>query len=438
MTPAARIAATITLLDEVARAPRRPADATANAFFRARRYIGGGDRRAIAERSWSILRQKLRLDWHIEKRGTQATSRLLVVAHLLLAEHWSEQEVQQGFSGGRFNPDPLAVEEVSVLRALAQGRLIQPEMPESVVLNVPEWALPGYRQRFGEELAEAAAAMEWPAPLDLRANLLRCTRDEAAKALAAEGIACEPMQYSPWGLRIPDRRPILNSKAFKEGWVEIQDEGSQLIALLTGASPGMRVADYCAGAAGKTLAMASMMQNRGRIIACDVSAIRLEGASARLRRAGVNNAECHLLTPGDRWTKRRREQFDVVLVDAPCTGSGTWRRNPDARTRTENRDLEELVSKQKAILDTAGALVRPGGRLVYATCSVLPEEDSMQVEGFLERRPDFAPLPLEEVWAGAWSGSNAPSPPCPGPWLELAPHRHNTDGFFAGVLKRRA
>lgn len=438
MTPAARIAATVALLAEVARTPRRPADATANAFFRERRYIGSGDRRAVAERAWGVLRQRIRLDWHLAHRGLPSSPRLLVIAHLLLVETWTKQGVLQAFPGGRFNETPPDPGEMKAIDSMAGAPLIDPAMPEAVRFNLPDWALPGFQARFGPELPEAAAAMDGAAPLDLRANLLRGTREDAAAALAAEGIPTEPMAFSPWGLRIPDRRPILASKAFTEGLVEIQDEGSQLIALLTGARPGMRVADYCAGAAGKTLAVAAMMGNRGRITACDVSAVRLEGAVKRLRRAGVDNAERHLLTSGDRWVKRRAGQFDRVLVDAPCTGTGTWRRNPDARTRTGPRDLAELITKQRAILDTVAELVRPGGRLVYATCSVLPEEDAVQVQDFLSRHTGYEAVPLAEAWADAFAPSEAPRPPpSEGPWMQLAPHSHGTDGFFAAVLRRR-
>lgn len=438
MTPSARIAATVALLAEVAAAPRRPADATANSFFRERRYIGSGDRRAVAERAWGVLRQRIRLEWHLAAGGVPATPRLLVMAHLLLVERWTREGVLQAFCGGRFNPAPPDPGELSVIEALAGAPLVDEEMPEGPRHNLPDWALPGFKARFGAALEEAMAAMEQPAPLDLRANLLRTTREAAAAALAAEGITTEPMPFSPWGLRIADRRPILASKAYTDGLVEIQDEGSQLIALLTGARPGMRVVDYCAGAAGKTLAVAATMGNRGRIIACDVSATRLEGAVKRLRRAGVDNAERHLLQPGDRWVKRRAGQFDRVLVDAPCTGTGTWRRNPDARSRTQARDLEELVTKQREILETVAELVRPGGRLVYATCSVLPEENGSQVEAFLARHGEYEAVPVAEAWGEAFTPANPPGPPpCDGRWMELAPHSHGTDGFFAAVLRRK-
>ncbi|MDO9710741.1 RsmB/NOP family class I SAM-dependent RNA methyltransferase [Paracraurococcus lichenis] len=443
MTPAARLAAAIDLLAALEAQPRRPADAIANDFFRARRYIGGGDRRAISDRAWGVVRQRQRLDWWLAQVQCRPTPRMLVVAELLLAEGMDLPAVLQAFPGGQYAPEPLSVPEEKLLRALAKARgqaqgvegLVHPAMPEGVRLNLPDWVIPGFRARFGDRLAEEAAAMEQPAPLDLRANLLKTSREAAAAALAAEGFETEPTRWSPWGLRLPGRKPVTATAAFTEGLIEVQDEGSQLIALLTDARPGLRVADLCAGAGGKTLALAAAMRNKGRLTACDVSAPRLEGAVRRLRRAGVDNAERHLLIPGDRWAKRRAGQFDRVLVDAPCTGTGTWRRNPDARLRTGCADLRELAAKQREILDIAAELVRSGGGLVYATCSLLPEEDEDQVSAFLGRHPDFAPLPLAE----AWSAAGLPGePPAEGPYLVTSPARHGTDGFFAAILQRRS
>ncbi|MBK1661252.1 RsmB/NOP family class I SAM-dependent RNA methyltransferase [Paracraurococcus ruber] len=441
MTPAARLAAAIDLLAALEAQPRRPADAIANDFFRTRRYIGGGDRRAIADRAWGVVRQRLRLDWWLAQVQCRPTPRMLVAAELLLAEGLEAAGVAKAFPGGQYAPEPLSVPEEKLLRALAKAReqaagvqgLVHPAMPEGVRLNLPDWVIPGFRARFGDRLAEEAAAMEQPAPLDLRANLLKTSREAAAAALAAEGLETEPTRWSPWGLRLPSRRPVTATAAFTEGLIEVQDEGSQLIALLTDARPGLRVADLCAGAGGKTLALAASMRNKGRLTACDVSAPRLEGAVRRLRRAGVDNAERHLFEPGDRWAKRRAGQFDRVLVDAPCTGTGTWRRNPDARLRTGSRDLDELCVKQREILDMAAELVRPGGRLVYATCSLLPEEDEDQVSAFLGRHPGFVPLPLAEAWDAAGLPGD---PPAEGPYLLTSPGRHGTDGFFAAVLQR--
>jgi 16S rRNA (cytosine967-C5)-methyltransferase len=441
VTPAARVAAAIELvaaLEEQCFAPgarRRPADAVASDFFRARRFIGGGDRREVSGQAWAVVRQRMRLGWHLARVGAAPTARLLVLARMLLEAGMPRQAAEAAFDGSRYGPPALDQAERRVAAALAGRSLLDEAMTEAVRLNLPDWLLPAFAARFGDRLAEEAAALEAEAPLDLRANLLRTDRDGAARALAAEGVATVPTPFSPWGLRIPERRPVTGTAAYREGLVEVQDEGSQLIALLADARPGMRVADYCAGAAGKTLAMAATMGNRGRITACDTSAPRLEGAARRLRRAGVDNAERHLLVPGDRWAKRRARSFDRVLVDAPCTGTGTWRRNPDARLRTRPEDLAELVALQHDILARAAELVRPGGRLIYATCSLLPQENEEQMERFLARGPGFAPVPLEALWAALVPGA---PPPCAGPWLSLSPGRHGTDGFFCAVLERAA
>jgi 16S rRNA (cytosine967-C5)-methyltransferase len=424
VTPAARIEAAIALLDAIEAAPARPADAVANDFFRERRFIGSGDRRAVSDRVWRVLRTRRRLTWWVPK----ATPRLLVAASLL-TEGWTLAGVAETYSGGRFAPAGLERNEYNALRRIENHTLDHPEMPEPVRFEVPDWLYPRLRAQYGESLGAEMAALSEPAPLDLRVNLLKGTRDQAQAALAAEGWEARPTPLSPWGLRIEGRRPVTTGPAFQSGLVEIQDEGSQLIAALTGAAPGMRVVDWCAGAGGKTLALAAMMGNRGQIVACDVSASRLDGAVRRLRRAGVNNVERHLVEPGDKWAKRRAGAFDRVLVDAPCTGSGTWRRNPDARHRLLESDLLELTRKQSSILDTAAALVRPGGRLVYATCSLLQEENEGQVSTFLVRHPEFVLVPPAQAWPFA-------EPLACAEVLSLSPARHGTDGFFAAVLRR--
>ena len=350
----------------------------ANDFFRSRRFIGSGDRRAVGDRVWRVLRSCRRLTWWL---GGRPAPRLLVAASLLL-EGTRYVELAEVFSGGRFAPAALAPSEQALLHRLDGRALEHPSMPDAVRLEVPDWLVTHIAQE------ELRALLE-PAPLDLRVNLLKTTRDEARAALAAEGLDAVPTPLSPWGLRIEGRRQVTTGAAFRAGLVEIQDEGSQLVARLVDARAGMRVADLCAGAGGKTLALAMTMQNRGQLVACDVSAARLDGAVRRLRRAGVHNVERHLLEAGDKWVKRRAGNFDRVLVDAPCTGTGTWRRNPDARLRLAEADLAELLPKQAAILDEAATLVRIGGRLVYATCSLISEENEAQVTAFLSRHSGF-------------------------------------------------
>jgi 16S rRNA (cytosine967-C5)-methyltransferase len=399
LTPSARIAAAVELLEAVLGTEARPADAVANDYFRARRFIGSGDRRAVSDRVWRVLRSYRRLSWWL---GARPTPRLLVAASLL-PEGAHYVEVAAIFSGGRFAPAALAPSEQAVLHRLDGRMLEHASMPDAVRLEVPDW------------LATRIAPAELRALLELRVNLLKTTRDEARAALSAEGLEATLTPLSPWGLRIEGRRQVTTGAAFRAGLVEIQDEGSQLVASLVDARAGMRVADLCAGAGGKTLALAMTMQNRGQLVACDVSAARLDGAVRRLRRAGVHNVERHLLATGDKWVKRRAGNFDRVLVDAPCTGTGTWRRNPDARLRLAEADLAELLPKQSAILDQAATLVRIGGRLVYATCSLLSEENEAQVSAFLSRHSGFFQRDV----------------------LVLTPARDGTDGFFAAVLERR-
>jgi 16S rRNA (cytosine967-C5)-methyltransferase len=431
MTPAARLASAIELLAAIEATPRRPADATANDFFRSRRYIGSGDRRAVSERAWYVLRNYYRLRWWLEKHQAPITARLLTAASLMF-EGWQFSGIDQAFSGGQFGAMRLIDTETRVLRALEGHTLDHPAMPDDVRMELPAWIFERFAARFGADLAQEMAALRNAAPLDLRVNLLQTTREAARAVLAAETIDCEDTKLSPFGLRIPSRRPVTAGAAFQAGLVEIQDEGSQLVALVCDVAPGMRVLDWCAGAGGKTLALAMLMQNKGFIVAADVSVPRLDGAVRRLRRAGVHNVERHLSGSDAKWVKRRAQSFDRVLVDAPCTGTGTWRRNPDARLRLRETDLAELIVKQADILETAKAFVKPGGRLIYATCSLLAEENTGQIDKFLAANPDFSVLPIENIDAcGAFANPQ-------NPYLSLSPASHGTDGFFSAVLTRKA
>lgn len=429
MTPSARLSASIDLLAAMEATPRKPADAVANSFFRERRYIGGGDRRAVSGLVWDIMRAWRRIGWHLAEIGAQPTPRLLVAASLVLKGTGLE-EVSALFEEGRFAAGALTLKERDSVHALARRTLDMEGMPRSVKLELPDWLMPELEATFGDTLEQELAALSEPATLDLRVNMLRATRPEAQKALAREGLHAELTPLSPWGLRLSGRLPVTSSTPFQDGRVEIQDEGSQLVAAILGAAPHMRVLDYCAGAGGKTLALAMMMENKGHIAACDVAEKRLDGAVRRLRRAGVHNVERHLLTAGDKWAKRRSGSFDRVLVDAPCSGTGTWRRNPDARLRTTRQDLDELLVKQAQILDKAATLVRPGGRLVYATCSILSAENTQQIDAFLKRNSGFHLVPSDST--------ELPESLKQTSMFALTPHKNGTDGFFAAVLERKA
>jgi 16S rRNA (cytosine967-C5)-methyltransferase len=420
VTPAARIQAAIELLHAVEASPR-PADGIVSAWFRERRYIGSKDRKAIHERLYDVLRRKARLAWWLDRLDVEANPRSMLLAHLALVDHAKPDLLNTLFDGEKFSPARLAPHERAWASELARQRVDHADMPDWVRFEYPEWLDGRFRARFADELPDEMQALLLPAKLDLRVNMLKASREEAVKALALEEIEAEPTALSPWGLRVPARVNLMATKCFKDGLVEVQDEGSQLAALLVDAQPGQAVCDFCAGAGGKTLALASMMNNKGRLVACDVSEGRLKRSADRLARAGIHNVTTHVLdAQGAKWVKRQAGSFDRVLVDAPCSGTGTWRRNPDAKWKLKPEDLAELTVKQGEILERAARLVKPGGRLVYVTCSLLPDENEAQVERFLVQNPDFSLEPVED-------GHNP---------MNLTPLGQGTDGFFAAKLVR--
>lgn len=437
MTPGARIAAAIDILEALA-AGTRPADDVAADYFRRRRYIGAKDRTQVARHVYDVLRHRAALDWWVARAGKGAVGpapRSRMMAALLVAERASEDTVAASFDGGRFRPAALAPAEATLLRNLAGRTLRHPAMPRAVANDIPDWLLPHLAAVYGDRLEDEMAGLNASAPVDLRVNLLKTDRDGARRALALDRVRAVPTPWSPIGLRLAERVPLAGLAAFKDGLVEVQDEGSQLAALLLGARPGMRVVDFCAGAGGKTLALAGAMKNRGKIVACDTAGWRLDRSGQRLRRAGASNVERKALaSERDPWVKRHAASFDRVLVDAPCLGIGSWRRNPDAKWRATPRDLAELTIRQHDILHSAARLVKPGGRLAYVTCSLLQEENEAQAERFLANTPDFALVPIRQTWA------EAVATPCPddvGDTLRLTPARHGTDGFFVAVFERR-
>jgi len=441
LTPGARIAAAIDILDATqsasAPAPAKPADDTAADYFRRRRYIGAKDRPQISAHIYAVLRHRAVIDWWLARasRGEVAPSpRTRVMAALLLIDHWPAEEIAKSFDGGRFRPAPLSRDEERLVLGLAGRTLTHPEMPRAVANDLPEWLEPYLAKLYGKRLEDEMAALNEPAPFDLRVNPLKADRDTARRALAKEHVDAEPTRWSPLGLRVTHRMPLAGTAAFKEGLVEVQDEGSQLAALIADARPGMRIVDFCAGAGGKTLALAAAMRNRGKLVACDTAEWRLERAGKRLRRAGISNVERRpLSTERDPWVKHHAKSFDRVFVDAPCLGIGSWRRNPDGKWRASPNDLAELVERQRAILDSAARLVKPGGRLIYVTCSVLREENEAQAEGFLDAHDDFALYPAARAWGETIGGAS----PGGHDYLRLTPAAHGTDGFFVAQFERK-
>ena len=440
MTPGARIAAAIDILETLA-AGARPADDVAADYFRRRRYIGAKDRAQVARHVYSVLRHRAALDWWVARAGQGAIGaapRTRMMAALAIAEGEPEAGIAANFDGGKFRPAALAPDEQTLVRGLAGRTLRHPAMPRAVANDLPDWLLPHLEAVYGDAVEAEMAGLNAAAPVDLRVNLLKTDRDGAIRALAAEGVRAAPTPWSPTGLRLAERAPLSALQAFKDGLVEVQDEGSQLAALLLGARSGLRVVDFCAGAGGKTLALAAVMRNRGKLLACDTAQWRLDRSGQRLRRAGASNVERRALSSErDPWVKRHAKSFDRVLVDAPCLGIGSWRRNPDAKWRATPQDLAELQIRQHDILESAARLVKPGGRLAYVTCSLLREENEAQAERFLAEAPDFALVSV----AGAWQ--EAIGTPCPGSaspggdFLRLTPAQHGTDGFFVALFGRK-
>jgi 16S rRNA (cytosine967-C5)-methyltransferase len=408
----------------------RPADAVVSGWFRDRRYIRDQDRGDISDLLYTLLRHHARLGWWLERHGRQDAPRNRLLAWLALEGGNTRGQVHSLFSGGRFAPAVLTDQERTLLARLQGRPLDHPAMPEEVRGECPSWALAPLRRRFGDSFPREMAALLTPAPLDLRVNPLKSTREAVLRALRDLGLQAEACRMAPYGVRVNERPSLSSLPMLKNGEAEIQDEGSQLVAMLVDARPGKRVVDFCAGAGGKTLAIAAQMANKGHVIACDVLDKRLKRAAERFRRAGLHNIQTRPLTSErDRWVKRHKGGFDRVLVDAPCSGTGTWRRNPDARWRVLGPGLDNLLPLQASILASAARLVKPGGRLVYATCSMLAEENEAQVSAFLAAHPAFHVVPLREA-APQLTESAHPD------YLSLTPARHDTDGFFAAVMQR--
>ncbi len=396
---------------------QQPADAELSRFFHDRPRLGGRDRAFIAEACHGVLRHLRSLE-HLA--GARAPRPLLLA---WLARH-----------GGRnlreFEPVTDA-DERAWLKGVKAADLAG--LAPAVRLDLPDWLYARLRALYGDRLETLAAALNRPAPLDLRVNTLRAQREAVRERLLADGIVADPMPWSPWGLRLRDKPALGHHPLYREGVIEVQDEGSQLLALLTEARRGEMVCDYCAGAGGKTLALGAMMKNTGRLYAFDVSDRRLARLKPRLARSGLSNVH-PLRISGERdgRIKRLAGKFDRVLVDAPCSGLGTLRRNPDLKWRQTPQTVAELSVKQAAILAAAAGLVKPGGRLVYATCSLLPEENEDIVAAFLRDRADYRLLPVGPILAA--QRIDLPM----GEVLRLDPSMHGTDGFYAAVLERIA
>jgi 16S rRNA (cytosine967-C5)-methyltransferase len=401
-----------------------PADSVVSRFFRDNRGLGPRERATLAETVYTVLRKKLLFD-HMAPSGSGPKERRLAIL---------------GFHGPRdFLAAALTDQEKKWLSQC--DSVTVDDLMERHRHNLPEWLVQPLKDQLGEGFWPLVASLSHSAPLDLRVNALKDKRADVQKELSKAGIKASATPYSPWGLRIDDKPALTKLDAFTRGAIEVQDEGSQLLALLLDAKRGEMVVDFCAGAGGKTLALGASMRNTGRLYAFDVSGHRLDALKPRLARSGLSNVHpAAIAHERDERVKRLAGKIDRVLVDAPCSGLGTLRRNPDLKWRQSPKAVAELTVKQAAILDSAARLLKPGGRLVYATCSILPEENEAIAQAFTAEHPDFELLDagtlLEQLkvegaaalCSGTASGSG---------YLRLWPHVHYTDGFFAAAWTRK-
>lgn len=397
-----------------------PADRVVSDFFRTHRELGQRERHTLAETTYTVLRQRL-LFQHLAQSGKGEMERRLALLG------WQGNE---GFLRAALTePEQHWLAQV---QAVDRGSL-----PEKLRHNLPEWLAETLKASIGDDFWPLVNSLNEGAPLDLRVNTFKAKRDDVQKALAEGRIEAVPTPYSPWGLRIQGKPALNKLDVFSKGEIEVQDEGSQLLALLTDAKRSEMVVDFCAGAGGKTLALGAAMRNTGRLYAFDTSGHRLAALKPRLARSGLSNVYPVQIThERDDRIKRLAGKIDRVLVDAPCSGLGTLRRNPDLKWRQSPESVEELRAKQAAILASAARLLKPGGRLVYATCSLLETENEAIAAAFTEEHArEFTPLPAAPLLEKAHVAQAETL--VRGDFLRLWPHRHGTDGFFAAVWERR-
>ena len=432
MKPGARLQAAVEVLDDIT-VRHRPASQALADWGRSHRFAGSGDRAAIGNLVYDVLRRRLSLAARMDSDATRA----LVLAAAPLALGMTADQVIAAADSSQHALATASPEEVANL-----SRDLPADTPAHIRADIPEWLMPSFVSVFGEYGAVSEGqALAQRAPVDLRVNTLKADREKILKAL--HKFDAEATTLSPIGVRIPapkgaGRTPNVEVEpGHGKGWWEVQDEASQLAAQLAGPGPRMQVMDLCAGAGGKTLALSAIMQNTGQIYAYDSDRIQLRPIFERLKRAGTRNVQT--MTAGDKdAVTALGPKFDLVFVDAPCTGSGVWRRRPDAKWRVKPQNLTDRIAEQRAVLDFGASLVRPGGRLVYVTCSLLPEENQQQAAAFVERHAEYQ----IEPYAARWQALLGPTPPDSADGrddaLLLTPARHATDGFFIATFLRSA
>ncbi|WP_457154926.1 RsmB/NOP family class I SAM-dependent RNA methyltransferase [Mesorhizobium sp. P5_C1] len=422
-----RLAAAIEVLEDIGRRHRPVADALKD-WGLSHRFAGGGDRAAIGNIVYDGLRRKRSAGWLLG----EDTPRAIGFGALLLEWGQTAQSLNDALDGDKFAPPLLTATE---LQAISERRLA--DAPAAVRADIPDWCVPLFEKTFSDTWADEGAALATRPPLDLRVNTLQANRDKVLAELT--GTGAKPAAIAPQGIRIPPidgdgRHPNVQAEpAFQKGWFEVQDEGSQVVAALSGAEAGMQVLDFCAGAGGKTLALSAAMDNRGQIFAHDAEKARLAPIFDRIRRSENRNVQV-VTKPAE--LAPLGNHMDIVLVDAPCTGSGTWRRRPDAKWRLTQRQLDARKGEQSAILEAAKAYVKSGGLLVYITCSVFDEENGEQVAAFRHRNSGFVPVDHRALWDSRFPGHQTAVRIGPAGDVSLSPALSGTDGFYFCALRK--
>ena len=436
MKPTSLTSAVLEILETIDNS-KIPADKVISFWNKNNRYAGSKDKAFIGEVIYGILRNRGQLSWWLSHFNSNVNPRTITICYY----HFNNKNIDKYFNDekNKYAPEAISNDEQQLIKNLAKHEHItHSEMPIYSELNISEFLYNKFYETYEMQANHIISALNSPANVDIRINTLKSNINQVKRELLEKDIETDELELLKNGLRLKKRFALSGLDIFKNGFFEIQDYGSQLVSALINAKKGEKIVDFCAGAGGKTLAMADAMENTGRIVYCDISEKRLERAGHRLRRAGVNNAEKRLLSSEkDKWVKRRSHRldggFDKVVIDAPCSGTGTWRRNPDQKWRTDETTINELCDLQQNILQSASRLVRPGGKIFYITCSLINDENQNQIDNFLKNNTEFHISSIENIWNDVFDEKYKLDKKT----LTLLPNETDSDGFFIAVMERK-
>lgn len=420
----AHVQESIILLEKILET-KAPADRIISFHFKQNRFIGSKDKASISSIVYDVLRNKSFLEFYLGAFSIEYTPRQYVIAYLRIIKKLSKKEINEIFDGSKYAPKRLTEKLYNFIKEV--HNLDTSSIKSFQKCNYPEWIESYLARSFGDKIEENMQAFNSQADLTIRANALKISREELQKELKNENIKTEFTKFSPYGLKVIGKANLFNSKAFKKGLFEVQDEGSQILAILADAKPKQRILDMCCGAGGKLLALGATMNNTGVLLGTDIHEKRLNESKKRIKRSGLSNASIKVISSeNDKYLKRQAGKFDTVFVDAPCSGTGTWKRNPDSKWKLQEEFIQELTQTQASILQKASALVKPEGTLLYATCSILKEENDYQIDKFLSDNPNYELVDISIMHPSLTENKT----------LQLTSLEHGCDGFFAAILKK--